>query len=266
VADFLMGDLFMFSVVILSSFFASILTFYSGFGLGTLLSAILFIYFDIEIAIGITAIVHLLNNIFKLTLVYENIDVNVLKKFGLLSIVGSFIGSLLLNFCGEGIVIHEYLFFDKKCFVTSTKILMATVMMIFVFIELTSSKIIEKWFGDKLNLGGILSGFFGGLSGHQGALRSLFLIKYNLEKQSFIATGVGIACLVDITRLISYSTTLKYKIIEQNLLLITLACLAAFMGAYLGNNLLKKTTIKFVQKNITILMFVIAILMIFGIL
>jgi hypothetical protein len=34
----------------------------------------------------------------------------------------------------------------------------------------------------------------------------------------------------------------------------------------LGNNLLKKTTIKFVQKNITILMFVIAILMIFGIL
>jgi acyl-CoA reductase-like NAD-dependent aldehyde dehydrogenase len=41
-----------------------------------------------------------------------------------------------------------------------------------------------------LPVGGLLSGFFGGLSGHQGALRSVFLLRAGLTKESFIATGV----------------------------------------------------------------------------
>lgn len=40
-----------------------------------------------------------------------------------------------------------------------------------------------------LPLGGLLSGFFGGLSGNQGALRSAFLLKAGLSKEAFIATG-----------------------------------------------------------------------------
>ena len=44
-----------------------------------------------------------------------------------------------------------------------------------------------------LAAGGLLSGFLGGLSGHQGALRSAFLIKCGLSKEVFIASGVVIA-------------------------------------------------------------------------
>jgi uncharacterized protein len=41
-----------------------------------------------------------------------------------------------------------------------------------------------------LGLGGALSGFFGGISGYQGMLRSAFLIKAGLDKQEFIGRGV----------------------------------------------------------------------------
>lgn len=46
-----------------------------------------------------------------------------------------------------------------------------------------------------------MSGFFGGLSGNQGAFRSAFLIKAGLSKDAYIATGVVAAVIVDLTRL-----------------------------------------------------------------
>ena len=57
-------------------------------------------------------------------------------------------------------------------------------------------------------LGGFLSGFFGGLSGNQGALRSAFLIKTGLKKEVFIGTTVVISSFVDLTRLSVYSSNL----------------------------------------------------------
>ena len=44
------------------------LTLFSGFGLGTLLMPVFALFFPVEIAIGLTAIVHFLNNLFKLAL------------------------------------------------------------------------------------------------------------------------------------------------------------------------------------------------------
>ena len=42
------------------------LTLFSGFGLGTLLLPALLLFFPPEMAVALTAIVHFLNNIFKL--------------------------------------------------------------------------------------------------------------------------------------------------------------------------------------------------------
>ena len=47
---------------------ASLLTFFSGFGLGTILTPVLVIFFPVEIAIALTGIVHLLNNFFKIAI------------------------------------------------------------------------------------------------------------------------------------------------------------------------------------------------------
>ena len=54
-----------YTVIILVALFASALTLFSGFGLGTLLMPAFAFFFPIEIAVALTAVVHLLNNIFK---------------------------------------------------------------------------------------------------------------------------------------------------------------------------------------------------------
>ena len=92
-----------------------------------------------------------------------------------------------------------------------------------------------------------MSGFFGGLSGHQGALRSMFLIKAELSKQAYIATGVGIALLVDITRIQIYWTKYNQSFVLDNGRIIGLATLFAFLGAYLGKKMINKVTMKSVH-------------------
>ena len=89
---------------------------------------------------------------------------------------------------------------------------------------------------------------------NQGALRSAFLIKVGLSKEVFVATTVVISCFVDFTRLSVYATNLKLSDLNTNATLIIVATLAAFLGAFLGNKLLKKVTLQFVQTTVAILL------------
>lgn len=108
---------------------------------------------------------------------------------------------------------------------------------------------------DKLVVGGLLSGFFGGLSGNQGALRAAFLTKAGLSKEAFVATGTAVSTCIDLSRLGVYHQRLSNFAVEDHILLLGCAVLAAFSGAYLGTKLLKKITLKTVQR-ITALMLI----------
>ena len=114
-------------------------------------------------------------------------------------------------------------------------------------------------------IGGVLSGFFGGLSGHQGALRSAFLIKCGLTKESFIATGVIISSLIDISRVSVYFTKYASIGIEENIRLILAAVLAAFTGALIGKKLLKKITTSFIQITVAVMIMIMSIALGLGI-
>ena len=84
-----------------------------------------------------------------------------------------------------------------------------------------------------LPIGGILSGFFGGLTGNQGALRSAFLIKMDLDKTVFIATTVVISFFVDLTRIGVYISNIKDFEISNYVVLGLAATLSAIIGSYI---------------------------------
>ena len=109
-----------------------------------------------------------------------------------------------------------------------------------------------------LPLGGLLSGFFGGLSGNQGALRSAFLIKSGLDKEAFVATGVVSAVIVDTVRLAVYGAsyfTASFEALPREIVgLVLAATLAAFVGAFLGARLLTKVTLRTVQIIVAVCM------------
>src|SRR5688572_31695386 len=75
---------------------ASLLTFFTGFGLGTLLMPVFAIFFPVEVAIALTGVVHLLNNIFKFFLTGKNVDWSIVLRFGIPAIIGAFAGAWLL--------------------------------------------------------------------------------------------------------------------------------------------------------------------------
>jgi len=84
-------------IVAITVLFGAGLTFFSGFGLGTLMLPVFSIFFELPIAIGATAIVHLANNIFKFSLVSRYIHFPTLLRFGLSALIFSFFGSMLLT-------------------------------------------------------------------------------------------------------------------------------------------------------------------------
>lgn len=252
-------------IIIITAFLASGLTFFSGFGLGTILLPVFAIFFPVEIAVALTAIVHFLNNVFKFFLVGKSIDKSILWRFGIPAIISAFVGAFVLNYLSDLKPFHEYQLLGKTFQMTFIKIIIAALLIFFALFDLIP-KLKNLEFDKKyLPIGGFISGFFGGLSGHQGALRSAFLIRSGLSKESFIATGIAIACLIDVTRLSVYAENIvkNHETLNWNLVLI--ATLSAFAGAFLGNKMLKKMTISALQSFVAVALIVFSVFLGLGI-
>ncbi|HEX2935454.1 MAG TPA: sulfite exporter TauE/SafE family protein [Bacteroidales bacterium] len=246
-------------IICVAAFLTAILTFFSGFGLGTILAPVFAIFFPIDVAIALTGVVHFSNNLFKIALVGRDTDKEALLRFGIPAIFASFVGAyLLLKLTILPPLLH-YSLWGKEFAVTPVKLTIAILLITFSILEIIPS--IQKiQFGkDKLVLGGILSGFFGGLSGIQGAIRSAFLIKSGLSKEAYIATGVVIACLVDFTRLSVYVSRFAASNLNQNVALLVSATLSAIIGAYIGKKLLKKVTLRSIQVLVAVMLVLISI-------
>ncbi len=256
----------MYASIAIVSLLASLLTFFSGFGLGTLLLPVFALFFDIETAIALTAIVHFLNNVFKFSLVHKHINKKVVLRFGLASLIFAFFGACLLEQFIEIKPLLVYSIGGKEFSITIIGLTIGVLMLFFSIWEVLPYFKNLNFKENKLVIGGALSGFFGGLSGHQGALRSAFLMKSHLSKEEFIGTGIAIACLVDIARLSIYSTSISKEIISENYLLLLVATMSAWIGAFSGSKLLKKTTYGFIKWFVFMFMGIISLLMISGIL
>lgn len=232
----------------------SLLTFFSGFGLGTILTPVFAIFFPVEVAIALTGVVHFLNNLFKLILVGVHANKEVVLKFGIPAFLAALIGAYLLVKISNLDPLYQYTLGSKDFVITPVKLIVAILLICFALME--SIPYLKKLEVGKnhLMLGGILSGFFGGLSGNQGALRSAFLIKAGLTKEAFIATGIVIACIVDFSRLGVYFTRFSTSGLQENLTLVVAATVSAFAGAFIGNKLLKKVTLELVQIIVTIML------------
>ena len=252
-------------IIALVAFGASMLTFFSGFGLGTILTPFFILSFPTPIAIALTAIVHLLNNLFKLSLIGRHINYKILGLFGIAGVVSAIAGAYCLDFINNEKIAYNYIVYSKTIEVSWINLVIGFLFIIFAALEIIPEGkkrlAINK---ASLIFGGLTSGFFGGLSGHQGALRSIFLLKYGLSKEAFIATGVGIACFIDIGRLAVYTENNIAVINSSSTPLLLTAIIAAFSGALLGKQFLKKITLRSINITVGVLIALVGLCMILG--
>jgi uncharacterized protein len=252
-------------LISLAALLASLLTFFSGFGLGTILLPVFALFFPVDIAIALTGLVHFANNLFKIVLVGRHAQKSVLFRFGIPAIAASFAGAWLLLRISGMPVVAEYSLAGKTITMTPVKLIIGSLLLIFSVLELTPGFKKVQFGKNKLIYGGLLSGFFGGLTGIQGAIRSAFLIKAGLAKEAYIATGVVIACFIDFTRLSVYASRYSTSGLSDNMTLLVAATLSAMLGAVAGNFLLKKITLSFIQIVVAVMLILISLAMIAGI-
>lgn len=244
---------------------ASSLTFFSGFGLGTLLLPAFALFFAVEQAVALTAVVHFLNGVFKLFLVWRHINRATLIRFGAPSIVGALAGAWALLWLSDAQPFFSYSLLGRTIHILPTKLIVGLLLLFFACAELLPLFRNISFPARYLPIGGLLSGFFGGLAGMQGALRSAFLIKSGLSKEAYVATGAAIAFLIDISRLSVYSRLIAAQGPELDYGLLAAATIAAFAGALLGNRYLPKITLGGIKGTVAALLFAVAVGLILGV-
>jgi len=253
-----------FLIVCLVALVASTLTLFSGFGLGTLLLPAFALYFPLPAAIAMTAVVHLANNLFKFALTGRHANLDVVLRFGIAAVPAAWVGAWWLGRLEHLAPLGRWALSGSTFTVTPVGVCVGSLLIAFaVFESLPATSGVTfppRW----LPVGGALSGFFGGLSGQQGALRSMFLIRAGLSKEAFIGTGVALACLIDLTRLPLYAEHLASAAARPGLMIAAVA--AAWAGAFFGAKMLPKVTYVAVQRLVAGLLVVLGVLIAGGVL
>jgi uncharacterized membrane protein YfcA len=233
------------------------LTLFSGFGLGTILMPVFALFFPLPLAIAATAVVHFTNNIFKFGLMARQADWSVVAKFSVPAAITAILGAASLTFFDRLSTLWQYSVAGLAFETTPVKAVIGSLIMLFALLELSprfqALAFPPRW----LPVGGALSGFFGGLSGNQGALRSAFLLKAGLTKDAFAATGVVSAVIVDAVRLTVYGTAMLagyFAQVQALALPVAVGSICAFIGAFVGKRVLQKVTLHTVQLIVTVVM------------
>jgi len=256
-------------IVALTALVAAGLTLYSGFGLGTMLLPVFALLFPAEMAVVATALVHGANNVFKVSLLGRHADREVVLKFGLPAIAAAVLGALALGWFAQSesaltIEVNE----DPLFRITPVKLIIGLMMIGFALFELLPRFRSMKFERRYLSLGGVLSGFFGGLSGHQGALRSAFLAKTGLTTERFVGSNAVIGFLVDLTRISVYValfTAAGGHISDfSEWPLVLTGAVSAFCGVLLGKRYLHKVTMTSVQNLVGVLLFGVGLALVIG--
>lgn len=248
------------ALIVIVAALASALTLYSGFGLGTILLPAFALFLPAPLAVAATGVVHLLNNLFKGTLLRKRADWATVLKFGIPAVPAAIAGAWLLAVLGDTPRLFQWSSFGRTFGPTGAGLTIGLLMIVFAALEL------QRWF-QKLEapprlmpLGGLLTGFFGGLTGQQGAFRSMFLLRSGLPAEQFIATGVMIAILVDLSRLTTYAGSFAGAGLDptgREGLLVAAGTLSAFAGAYVATRHLDNVTIDTVRYTVAALMLVV---------
>ncbi len=169
-----------FALGILSGATASIV----GFGIGSLLTPFFSTWMGMDVAVAAVTLPHLVATALRCYRMRRAIDRGVLIRFGLLSAAGGLAGALAYAQLGP----------------SSLSVVLGGLLLLTAAANLTGVFSRMQPNGALVAASGLASGFFGGLAGNQGGLRSAALAAFPLSPPAFVATSTATGLLVDLAR------------------------------------------------------------------
>ena len=195
----------------------------SGFGIGSVLTPVLSLWYDAKIAVAAISIPHLIGTALRLWLLDGRVDARVMWSFGLASAAGGIAGALL-----------------NTVFESTWLLVLRGILLLFVAAgELIGVSRRMVFRGPAAWLAGAVSGLLGGLVGNQGGLRSAALLGFRLDRDTFIATATAIGLFVDGVRMPIYFYTQGAQL-SQLMPAILIATVGVIAGTLFGRHALKR--------------------------
>lgn len=194
----------------------------SGFGIGSLLTPLLAARYGTKLAVAIVSVPHLVATAVRFRGLRRHLDKKVFLNFGILSAAGGLAGALLNAHANSPILTVVF-----GC------------LLLFAGISGLTGFVDRMRFGRRTAwAAGALSGFFGGLVGNQGGIRSAALLGFDIRKEALVATATAIGLIVDGARMPVYFATESNGIVNAWLLLIV-ATAGVLVGTLWGIRLLR---------------------------
>jgi uncharacterized protein len=228
--------------VVIVGFLAGMTASVAGFGIGSFLIPLVSTQTGAKIAITLMSVPHFLGTSVRFWLLKTKVNRKILIRFGLLSAAGGLIGAL----------IHIFFVNNLLQIVFSVMLILAGILGVL--------QISERLRLGKLSssIVGFASGFFGGLVGEQGGIRSVALLGFDIEKEAFIATATATGLIVDVVRMPVYFAT-QFSQVAQFILIILMSSAAVIAGTLVGNVVLKRIPQELFKRIVSFLIFILGI-------
>jgi hypothetical protein len=172
-------------------------------------------------AVAAVAIPHAVATAVRAWRLRAHIDHTVLKQFGLLSAAGGLMGALMY----------------ARANARTLTVVLALLLILTAVAGLTDVMSKMRPRGPAVGLIGATSGFFGGIAGNQGGLRSAALLTFGLSPLAFVASATATGLLVDAARLPVYLWRAGDNVAALAIP-ITVASAGVLVGTFLGERIL----------------------------
>jgi uncharacterized membrane protein YfcA len=195
----------------------------AGFGIGSILTPVFNVQFDIGLAVAAVSIPHAVATAVRFWRLRGETNRRVLRTFGVMSAAGGLAGALL-----------------QQRATSPALTLVFAALLVFVGIAGLTGLADRLRFGRMTGwIAGAVSGFLGGLVGNQGGIRSGALLGYDMPPATFVATATAIALIVDAARLPVYVVADGDRLMKLAPL-IALATAGTVAGTVAGEPILRR--------------------------
>ncbi|MBI2624897.1 MAG: sulfite exporter TauE/SafE family protein [Candidatus Nealsonbacteria bacterium] len=228
--------------ITLLTFAAAAIGTITGFGTSTIMIPVLLIFLPPLETIFLVAIIHWFGNVWKIALFSRGFNLRLIALFGVIGLATSYLGAFLSLGANEQILLR----------------FLGAFLAGYALFLISQSKFKIPAGSAAALSGGALSGFFAGMFGMGGAIRSMFLSAFDLPKAVYIATAGAIGFMVDSTRIITYFTggTVMPKELWQGLFFFIPT---SFLGAQIAKRIVDRIPQDKFRKVVAVFLFAIGI-------
>lgn len=227
----------------LISFITSFITSVASVGGGMIMLASLGQFFSPNALIPLHAVIQVSNNLSRAFLFRKHIAFALFKRVLVGSAIGSLFGVLFFSLVSEDLILG----------------LIGAFILWMLFFK-TSLKAITNNLSDSFC--GALSAGVGMVVGANGPVVSAFLAAKDMQSKELIATHGAIMVCQHLLKIIAFTTVFKFALLDF-LPLIICTTFTGFMGAWVAKKFLDKIPQNIFDKSLKLLLFLLALTMIY---